>query len=68
MNYRLLIGLIGVFVVLGFLAYRSDKDHNRLNQLEKIVGFETPAALSWTNGHTYATVVKHSANCPCVKK
>ena len=40
----------------------------RVTAIERIVGFETPASASWTNGHTYMTVVKHSANCPCVIK
>lgn len=39
----------------------------RIKALERIVGTETPASMTWTNGHTYTTLVKHSANCPCVK-
>lgn len=38
----------------------------RIESLERIVGTETPASMTWTNGHVYSTIVKHSANCPCV--
>lgn len=39
----------------------------RVTALERIVGKEVPASMTWTNGHTYTSIVKHSANCPCVK-
>lgn len=40
----------------------------RVTAIERIVGTEVPASMTWTNGHTYTSIVKHSANCPCVKK
>jgi hypothetical protein len=46
----------------------ADEVNRRMKRLEHIVGTEVPASMTWTNGHTYSTIVKHSANCPCVKK
>lgn len=56
-----------VFIFFFSLA-RTHRIEIRTESLERIVGTETPASMTWTNGHTYSTIVKHSANCPCVKK
>lgn len=48
--------------------FTIDKALKRIDSLQRIVGTETPASMTWTNGHTYSTIVKHSANCACVKK
>lgn len=56
-------------MVLAFAVNNElNKIRRRFGTLERIVGTETPASMTWTNGHTYSTIVKHSANCACVKK
>lgn len=59
----LLLALV-ICVLLMCVAYHE----NRIERLEKIVGTEAPASMTWTNGHIYSTIVKHSHNCGCVKK
>lgn len=60
--------MFGVMLVAVGLIMVSQFARNRIEAIERIVGTETPASMTWTNGHVYSTIVKHSANCPCVKK
>jgi len=62
--------MLSVFLFLGLWVTGSAVGgiRKRLNAIERIIGTEAPASMTYTNGHIYTTLVKHSWNCPCVEK